>query len=48
YKRIWVFFFSTKKITNKFWPRFIMKYYLFAKFYKKNTFFQNFWTFSFT
>ncbi|CAI9548635.1 unnamed protein product [Staurois parvus] len=31
---------------NTFWPRFITKDYLFAKFYKKNTFFfQNVWTF---
>ncbi|CAI9586529.1 unnamed protein product, partial [Staurois parvus] len=32
----------------KFWPRFMMKYYLFAKCYKKNTFFQNVCTFSLT
>ncbi|CAI9592540.1 unnamed protein product, partial [Staurois parvus] len=37
---------NIKKI--KFWSRFMMKDYLFAKFYKKNTFFLNFWTFSFT
>ncbi|CAI9573776.1 unnamed protein product, partial [Staurois parvus] len=47
YKLIWVIFYLLKRWLNTFWPRFMKKDCLFAKFYKKNTFFQNVWNFSF-
>ncbi|CAI9542537.1 unnamed protein product [Staurois parvus] len=38
---------NIKKIKLKFWLRFMKKDYIFAQFYKKNSFFQNVWNFSF-